>query len=293
MRGSWFVLTVIVFLALLVAPRIAAAEIVESSVDVIVEVTTPDASRLRHLVKVAIFRDDKVKAAPFLLLSHGRAPNADGRRAISVQRYAANARYLVTLGYAVFLPLRIGYGATGGPDLENSGACDNRAYDQAYRVGVEQSLAVIEYAKTQPYVDAAHGIAVGQSFGGTIAVALAGHSVPGLRAAVNFAGGGGGRPKTHPGQPCRPDLMEKLFATYGATSRIPTLWVYSSNDQYWGPDLPRTWMSAFTAAGGSATFVELPPYRNDGHPAFTGAPGSWRGPLESFLARCCARDRRH
>jgi len=268
-----------------------SATIVETTVEIPVEVTGVRGDVVRQPIKLAVFRDDARPRAPFLILNHGRAAKPAQREAVRPAQYAANARYLASKGYAVFMPIRVGYGASGGPDVENSGPCRAKAYRRAYEAGTQQSLAVIDYAKAQSYVDPARGIVVGQSFGGTIAIALAARQVPGVLAAVNFAGGGGGRPETHPEQPCSVDRMTGLFASYGATARIPTLWLYSENDKFWGPAIPRMWYKAFVDSGGTGQFVALPPYKADGHPSFTGAPRAWRPAFEAFLESCCAQGR--
>lgn len=273
------------------AGRLEAA-IVEDVVEVPVEVSDPLGRSVRQSIKVTILRDDTRPRAPFLVLNHGRAADAAKRQAVTPATYAANARYFVNLGFAVFMPVRIGYGATGGPDIENSGACGNKAYQRVYAAGAKQSLSVIEHAKSQPFVDPERGLVVGQSFGGTIAMAHAAMDIPGVLAAVNFAGGGGGRPVTHPEQPCSLDRLTELFASYGATARIPTLWLYSENDQYWGPAIPRTWHKAFVDRGGSGQFVQLPPYRKDGHSSFVDAAKAWRPSFEAFLASCCGANLR-
>src|SRR5262249_35060937 len=128
------------------------------------------------------------------------------------------------------------------------------------------------------------GIVIGQSFGGTVAITLAAKNVPGVLAAVNFAGGGGGNPVTQTAQPCGPDRLTQMFAGYGATTRIPTLWLYSENDKYFGKALPHTWFNAFRARGGDGRFVALPPHEPDGYKSFTGNPDAWRPAFEDFLA---------
>ena len=265
-----------------------AAKIIETTEEVPVEVADTRGGVVRQPIKVTVFRDDARPRAPFMILNHGRSSKAEERQGVKAAQYAANARYFVLRGYAVFMPVRIGYGESGGPDVENSGPCAAKAYRRVYEAGTTQSLAAIAYAKAQTYVDPARGIVVGQSFGGTIAIALAARNIPGVLAAVNFAGGGGGRPDTHPEQPCSVERMTQLFAAYGTKARIPTLWVYSQNDKYWGPDTPRAWHKAFVDRGGSGEFVALPPYKTDGHPSFTRAPAAWKPAFEAFLASCCA-----
>jgi CubicO group peptidase (beta-lactamase class C family) len=285
MRLIFWLLIAVLASVLRSGPSLAA--MIEETVDVPVEVTNPDGRPLSQTVKVTIFRDDQTPRAPFLILNHGRSSDAAIRQRVSARPFADNARYLVSRGFAVFVPIRIGYGATGGPDVESSGPCRDRRYREVYDAGVRQVLAVIAYAKSQAYVDPERGLVAGQSFGGTMAIGLAAEGVPGVRAAVNFAGGGGGRPKTHPGQPCDPDKLQALFAHYGGQARIPTLWVYSENDQYWGPELPRKWHSAFTTAGGEGRFVQIPAFKADGHSSFTGQPQAWKPAFEAFLAACC------
>lgn len=218
------------------------------------------------------------------MLLHGREVTAAGRAGLGSVRYTGNSRYFVSLGFAVFVPTRIGYGVTGGPDLEETGTCNGKNYPPGYDAAAQLTAQVIAHARRLPYVDADRGIVVGQSFGGTTAITLAAQPPPGLRATVNFAGGGGGNPDQRPGQPCRPDLLQALFAGYGRTARLPSLWLYSANDRFMGPTFPRRWFDAFVAAGGNGRFVALPAHGDDGHSSFTRNPDAWRPPFEAFLS---------
>jgi dienelactone hydrolase len=238
-----------------------------------------------HPFKVTVFRDDTVAKAPFLILNHGRPARSDDFKKMGRQRYGDNSRYFVQKGFAVFVPTRIGYGPTGGEDVEYSGACNARNYPPAYEAAAQQSLKVFEYLHTLEYVDAQRGLVVGQSFGGATAIAVAAKNIPGVLAAVNFAGGGGGNPTERPGDPCRADQLRKLFAGYGTTARIPTLWLYSENDKYFGKEHPQDWFKAFVAAGGKGEFVQLPAHGEDGHGSFTRNPAAWRPAFEDFMRR--------
>ena len=230
------------------------AKIVEDIVDLPVKVTKADGQVVSHSIKLTIFRDDSTRArSPFLILNHGRAVLEADRIKLGRARYSDNARYFVSRGFAVFIPTRVGYGITAGPDLEDSGPCRTKNYPPVYEAAAQQSIAVIEYAKTLPYIDPGKGLVVGQSLGGATAIALASKNIPGVMAAVNFAGGGGGNPETQPERPCRDDLLKQLFASYGATAKIPTLWLYSENDKYFGKEKPQAWFRAFMERGGSAS----------------------------------------
>jgi hypothetical protein len=77
--------------------------------------------------------------------------------------------------------------------------------------------------------------------------------------------------------------LTQLFVGYGATARIPTLWLYAPNDRYMGETLPRAWFDAFRRAGGNGRFVALPAHGDDGHASFTRNAEGWRPAFESFL----------
>lgn len=236
-------------------------------------------------ITLTVFRDDTRGPSPFLILNHGRPVHVADHVKMGRVRYSANAAYFVALGFAVFVPTRIGYGVSGGPDIEDLGSsCAHKDYPPSYEAAAQQSLAVIAYAKSLSYVDTAQGIVLGQSFGGATAIALAAKNLPGVIAAVNFAGGGGGNPETRPERPCGNDRLTELFASYGATARIPSLWLYSENDRYFGTEKPRAWFEAFTARGGAGRFVQLPPSGTNGHSSFTANPNAWHKPFQDFIA---------
>lgn len=269
---------------LLCVSPLAHAEISESSFALPVTVTDPFGRVVSQDIQVTVFRDPAKARSPFLVLNHGRAVSPQDRAKLGRARYSENSRYFASLGYAVFVPTRIGYGVSGGPDVEDSGAaCRTKNYPPAYEAGAKQTLDLISHVKELPYVDPTKGLVVGQSFGGTIAIAIAAKNVPGVVATVNFAGGGGGNPETQPGRPCRPDLLGDLFASYGATAKRTTLWLYSENDLYMGKDAPKEWFDRFKKAGGRGEFVQLPAFGKDGHGSFSSNPTAWKPAFEAFL----------
>ncbi len=255
--------------------------------------TLPVSVTLRHAethdqnLHVGVFRDDSTQEPrPFLVLGHGR-PATGNFGAFRVDGFRKQIDYFVSRGFVVFAHLRIGYGASGGPDVENAGPCNNRDFAYSYKVGGQQTTQVVTLARSLPYADPERGIIAGQSYGGALAIEAASRNLPGVIGAINFAGGGGGDPVNRPGQPCRPDKLEALYADYGKTARVPTLWLYSENDAFWGKDIPHTWFSAFTAQGGKGRFIQLPAVHNagagGGHAAFTRIQSEWQVHVDRFL----------
>ena len=267
----------------LLNPGKSLADIVEEVIDVPVKVKNIYGLTIEHATKVTIFRDDSRAKAPYLVLNHGRPPNEADFAKMKRQRYPDNSRYFVSRGFVVFVPTRVGYGETGGPDVEYSGQCNRKDYKAVYAAAADQTEAVLQQASTLPYVDLSQGIVVGQSFGGTTAITLATRNLSGLRGTVNFAGGGGGNPVTQSANPCSESALATLFSEYGVTAKVPTLWFYSENDKFWGNELPKRWFDGFVNNGGKGQFVQLPPYKDNGHSIVSGDPAAWKPKFEAFI----------
>jgi dienelactone hydrolase len=232
---------------------------------------------------VLIVREVGTGRRPFIVVQHGRPADEDGRRRLGLQSYPANARYFASLGFVVLIPTRIGYGVTGGPDVESTGECADKQYGPGVAAGVAQTRDVAAFAAKLPYVDPSRGLIIGESFGGLIAVATASSDIPGVLGAVNIEGGDGGDVTARPDHPCQPERLRELLATLGSQARLPSLWMYSANDRLWGPDLPKSWYAAYRAAGGRARFVPLPADKNNGHYIFNRNPPAWQPAVALFL----------
>jgi dienelactone hydrolase len=223
---------------------------------------------------------------PLIVLSHGNPPNARDRFKVGRYRKLAQIREFVQLGFAVIVPIRRGYGATGGSYAENTGSCQNPDFESAGREAAQDLLATIAFADTLPQVDRNNVILVGQSAGGFASLAAASYAPKGLVAVINFSGGRGGDPSQHPGQPCSPERMAATMAHFAATTQVPVLWHYVENDQYFAPEVVKTWFSAFQAAGGHGELVVEPPFDRDGHGMFAvdRAIPIWLPHFEQFVA---------
>ena len=264
----------------------AHARLVEEQSDLPVRVTNAWGKAVEQPIRVTLFFDDTTPAPrPILLLNHGRAVDAAGRAALGRARFTDASRWLAARGFLVAVPTRIGYGVSGGEDVEDSGSCGNRLYPAVFRAAADENLQLLDALRQRADVLKDRTVVLGQSFGGATAVALASLNPPGVVAAINFAGGGGGDPKGHPEQPCSPALLKRLFAGYGETARMPMLWVYTENDHYFGPSLPREWAQAFRDAGGQAEFKQFGPHGEDGHALFTRFPQVWQPVVADFLRR--------
>jgi len=262
----------------------AAARLIEENLRVPVTIGSANGELVAREIVVTVFHDDTMpRPYPLLVLNHGRAVDAASRSALGRARFSVASRWFAARGFMVAVPTRIGYGVTGGPDIENSGPCNSKNYQPAYAGSTDLTLQVIAALRRRRDVAQDRTVVVGQSFGGMTSITLAARNPPGIQAFINFAGGGGGNPKDRPQKPCAPQLLERMFAGYGKTARAPTLWIYTENDRYFGPAHPRAWFDAFRAAGGKGEFHQFPPSGDDGHRLFTDAPQSWQPVVLTFL----------
>jgi dienelactone hydrolase len=239
-RPGTSVSCLIALVTVLVAPERLYARLVEEQIRVPVKVADIHGKEIEHRIVVTVWYDSGApRPLPVLMLNHGRAVKAAERAAMGRARYSAASSWFTKFGFVVAVPTRVGYGVTGGPDVEDSGACTRKNCPPVYLASAVQTLKVLEVLRERSYVANDNAVVVGQSFGGTTAITVAALGTDGGRAAINFAGGDGGRPETHPQNPCAQPALQRLFTDYGRTARIPTLWIYTGNDQYMGPRLPR------------------------------------------------------
>ena len=216
---------------------------------------------------VQVFKPDGNGPFPLLVFMHGRAGTPEARANLQYPILPGHAAYWMRKGFAVIAPFRPGYGETGGPDMERSGnsitkdgrCIGDHQYQEVAANAAKPIRELIDWAKTQSWVNPQKILLVGQSVGGLTAVALGANPPSGVLAYINFVGGTGGDPIRNPGRSCFPEVLTDLYGKYGKTTKIPNLWLYAENDEYWGPDAPVEWHKAFAASGGSGQFVMTTP----------------------------------
>jgi dienelactone hydrolase len=229
---------------------------------------------------------------PLVIFSHGRAPLAADRAQQSTPVLAGHAQYWLDKGVAVLAPIRPGYGATGGADRESSNSRWKDGAGECYTEpdfttvaehARETVVATYRWAQQQRWVRKNRILLEGQSVGGMTTIAAAALGLPGVVGAVNFSGGAGGNPEIAPGHSCKPARLAQAYRQYGAQVRIPSLWLYAPNDQFWGAQVPRTWFAAFKAGGSDAQFVQTGPVKGeDGHRLLRDGGKMWAPPLTAF-----------
>lgn len=250
----------------------------------VVSVPLPPRSGVAALVATS-YRPQGDGPFPLIVLSHGSPTNAAERSRMGRYRVLSRIREFTRRGFAVIVPMRRGYGDTGGAWAETYFGCAAPDYHAAGVQAALDLLATVGYARSLDYVNRERIILFGQSAGGFASIAAASQSPPGVIAVVNFSGGRGGQPATRPGEPCGADVMTRAIARFAQTIRVPVLWHYAENDRYFAPEHVRAWFGAFEAAGARGTLVMQPPFGNDGHSLFASAAGlpMWTAAFDGFM----------
>lgn len=223
-----------------------------------------------------------------IVLNHGAPVSVEERRHESPDLLQPTAAIFARRGYAVVMPLRRGFGATGGEFAEDAGSCRNPDYRRGEAAAAEDVMAAYEYTRTLPYVDGSRMILAGQSAGGVTALFTAGARAPqGLVAVLAFAAGRGGNPSRNPGVPCAVEPLARVFDELGKAVKVPVLFHYAENDHFFNAATSRLWFERFSAGGAKADYVLQPAFGRDGHYIFSDDSGVklWLPAVERFLAK--------
>src|SRR5215216_633081 len=146
-----------------------------------------------------------------VVLNHGVSASARERARESSDLLINAAAIFARRGYVVVMPLRRGFGATGGEFAEDAGSCRNPDYRRGESAAADDVIAAYDYARTLPYVDGSRMILAGQSAGGVASIFTAGARAPqGLVAVLAFAAGRGGNPARNPGVPCAVEPLARV-----------------------------------------------------------------------------------
>ena len=183
-------------------------------------------------IKARLCRPDTNGPARLVVINHGTPPTASARPMVRAAACSSEAvGWFLGRGYVVLLPVRRGYGITGGAYVEGYDRCENADFVRSGLEATRDIAAAIEWGTAQPGVRPDGVIVVGQSTGGFATMALDSLPHPKVAAFINMAGGRGGHLNDTPNRNCHPEWLAQAAGTFGATAATPILWVYSANDR--------------------------------------------------------------
>lgn len=84
--------------------------------------------------------------------------------------------------------------------------------------------------------------------------------------------------------PRTPDNLRETYRACGRETKLPSLWLYASNDPCWGPDVPAEWHAAFKEGGSAARLLHTGPVEGaDGHRLVDRGEALYREALDAFV----------
>lgn len=246
-------------------------------------------------LEATLFRPAGPGPFPLLVMNHGQPASFAQFRTMERERFPLASRLFVEEGYAVLLPMRRGFGNSGGAFRGGTGPCGALNPLNGADVAADDIEAVRTWAMTNlPFLDSRRTVLAGQSAGGYGSMSAGSRAEGGVAGVINFAGGlraGSTVSTTGSVQLCDgwQDAVAESFEAMGrrpGARGLPTLWLYAVNDSFFGYGLGRRFSEAYVRGGGRARFVELPSIGRDGH-SFIRDPASvslWGGSVRTFLA---------
>ena len=222
---------------------------------------------------------------PLAVLTHGTSDDPQQRAHVTPWAQLQQATWFARRGYVVLVVVRSGYGRSGGRQDGTHGGCSSRngGFTDAGEASADDLRAVMKYAQGLPEVEPDKIISAGVSTGGFAQVALSANPVPGLMAAISFAGGRGGDGHEHN---CDLGAITDAFRNFGKAAHkhgdLPMLWIYSQNDHWFTPAMAQGFEEAYTKNGATNQFVMAPADGTDGHHLY-GHIAAWSDTVEAFL----------
>ena len=224
---------------------------------------------------------------PLLLLTHGEDSDK-GRREMGPGALLPEAYWFVRRGWDVAIVLRRGFGPDSGqmPEVAlTQRLASEQAFGYLQASNAQDLLVAYRYLAKQPGVDVSRTVAAGGFTGGSAAMWMAAEAPGELKGVINFSGGWSTMPdwglkgKVH----VLPDVVVPAFTHLGQSTHVPMLWLYPRSGSQFGLKSAEAAYQAFTAAGGSATFVDLP-HKGDSEGFLFGEnPDEWGPRVEQFL----------
>ena len=236
----------------------------------------------RHVLEALSFTPPGPGPFPLAVISHGNTGNWERRKRLKLGRYLPIAEYFAQHGYKSVVFARRGFASSTGDYMDNMQGCQHL---DAGRTSAVDYAAVIQVLARRPDVDGSTVIAAGQSGGGFAVLVLASRPPVGLVGVVNFSGGRGGNSREEQFN-CDELGFVNAFEQIGKTARIPALWLYSTADRFFWPDLVKDAFNAYSNGGPPVRLEWFGPlsYAQDGHRLYRGeGQYLWSPRISDFL----------
>ncbi|MDU8540960.1 dienelactone hydrolase family protein [Pseudomonas syringae group sp. J248-6] len=244
----------------------------------LLSVRLPDGSSA--LLDAFVTRPEKPGRWPVALITHGTNGDSSDRTK-SPNLFSSAATVFARHGYAAVVVMRQGYGQSSGFSEKRDGTCLSPHHARAGRIAADDLIAALQAIQRASWSLPDEAVLIGVSSGGFSVLAAGASNPPGIRAIINFDGGRGAKGD---GNVCGKEQLLTAIKTYGSLSRLPTLWMYATNDKVFPLPLGEEFFASYIDHGGRGEFFQAPAFGEDGHTFFEWAPEEiWWGRVADFL----------
>ncbi len=210
---------------------------------------------------------------PVVIINHGKAlgdPRFQAR-----YRPLGPARFFLSRGYAVVVPMRQGFSKSSGAYI--AGGCN---VESNGRVQAEDVKAALDWLGLQTWAHPEQRLLMGQSHGGWTTLAFGASGFGSVKGLVNFAGGL--RQDSCAGWEAN---LGRSAGQYGKETALPSLWFYGDNDSFFSPTTFRPMFEQYTAGGAKAELVAFGNFGSDAHSMFGSRAGEaiWQNKVVAFM----------
>ncbi|QOZ43793.1 hypothetical protein XH89_10095 [Bradyrhizobium sp. CCBAU 53340] len=230
-----------------------------------------------RLEALVVKKSDAQGRLPIALITNGGAATATAGAGATTATYAHNARDMARRGWLAVVVIRRGFGNSEGPRPAPV-ACQATSFEAWASAAADDLQATLSAVSQRPDADASRMIVIGSETAGVAAVALSARNPRGLQGVVSISGG----LQSESNCPMT-DVLVDGYRTFGSTSRVPNLWIYSRSDKVFDPDLVNRLHTAFLDAGGDVKFVTFFHDGDVGTPVFSHATRAWYSQMDGFL----------
>ena len=224
-------------------------------------------------LETTVFKPTGDGPFPVVIINHGKA--FGDSRFQARYRPLGPARFFLSRGYAVVVPMRQGFSKSSGAYI--SGGCN---VESNGRVQAEDVTAVVDWLGKQTWAHPEQRLVMGQSHGGWTTLAFGASGQSGVKGLVNFAGG------------LRQDScanwegsLGRAAGQFGKETTLPSLWFYGDNDSFFSPTTFRPMFEQYKAGGSKAELVAFGSFGSDAHSMFGSRDGEriWQNKVSAFM----------
>ncbi|MBU2700429.1 dienelactone hydrolase [Sporomusaceae bacterium BoRhaA] len=234
-----------------------------------------------HLLEAVIYRPMDDKQHQVMIFTHGRKGPNPPKNPRQYLAYNNICKYFAGEDLVVMYVVRRGFGNSEGSIMDEY-------KDTPLSSGLEMVKdlsAAIDYIKTKDYVLKDKYVIAGHSQGGWAALSSSTVKIDGVACVINFSGATNyaKAPRISNWQPVVNRNLTETCKILGKSNKVPTLWIYGTDEPNRTPDQTKEMFDTFVSSGGNGNLIILPGIDHD--TTNSSAIKLWQVEVRKFLEK--------